>query len=100
MKAYRIKTTSLNFQDDITYGLTKKVAVKLFKQKTKEIAECHKDDWISEEDFEKEISEIKAETKESFNKIVKEINYPYVILKGNEENGEVLNGIVLIKSLS
>ena len=31
MKAYRIKTTSLNFQDDITYGLTKKVAVKLFK---------------------------------------------------------------------
>lgn len=85
MKAYRIKTIDSKYEEDVTYGLTKEVAEELFIQKIEEVAERLKKNWVSEEEFEEQINEAKAEiSKKDFTKVVKKINYPYVILQTEE----------------
>lgn len=77
MKAYRIKQCGLGYT--IEYGLTKEVAIKLFRQGIEETMESFKDVLVSEDKFKQVVVEdfLGTET-------IKIIKYPYIIEKENE----------------
>ena len=81
MKAYRIKQCGL--EHTIKYGLTKEVAIKLFKESIEETIEKYEEMLISEDKFNNNIQDV---IKEFIYEEVIEVKYPYVITK---ENGNI-----------
>ena len=79
MKAYRIKQCGL--EHTTKYGLTKEVAIKLFKESIEEIIEKYEEMLISEDKFNNNIQDA---IKEFIDEEVIEVKYPYVITKENE----------------
>ena len=79
MKAYRIKQCGL--EHTTKYGLTKEVAIKLFKESIEESIEKYEEMLISEDKFN---NNVKDAIKEFIDEEVIEVKHPYVITKEND----------------
>lgn len=79
MKTYKI--TQCGLEHTTKYGLTKEVAIKLFRQGIEETIEKYEEMLISEDKFNNNIQDV---IEEFIDEEIIEVKYPYVITKENE----------------